>query len=279
MPIIQTKRGKIYTFTPEADGEVEVDNLLDPELPSGYTRLAYLESTGSQHLETDVYIQTNCDLVIDWQRAHSAPNWFEIIHNNAPAGRRIRWGAYEADNPVRTWAYLKSFVGDVRFPVASHLDRMYTQIQGNSVLINGLTCTLGRNNFPPPYTPPDEPISLFTGYLRGGVREKARVWKCIVWDGGEKVIDLVPALDVTGRPCMYNRVSNKPYYNTESGEFIAGIESLAQLYSLLTKLPDLTEQTQGTLTIRLDASLQTDELRAMIDEKAAAKNWEITEAA
>lgn len=232
-------------------------------------------------METDVYIQTNCDLEIDWQRTHSNRDIFDIIRNNAPGGQRIRWGIYGVNDPPRTWAFLKSYAGSVFIPVVSYLDRMYTQIQGNSVLVNGLACTLDTNHFPPSYTAPDEPICLFYGYrlTQSYIREKARVWKCIVWDGGEKVIDFVPSLDVTGRPCMYNRASNKPYYNTGSGEFIAGVETLKQLYSLLDKLPDKAGQETGVLTIRLDAALQTDELRAMIDERGEAKNWEITEAA
>lgn len=99
------------------------------------------------------------------------------------------------------------------------------------------------------------------------------------WMNGELKRHVIPALAKTGRPCMYDLVSKQTFYNAGTLEFIAGVDTLAQLYSLLAKLPDLTGQEQKTLTIRLDASLQTDELRAMIDERGEAKNWEITEAA
>lgn len=105
-----------------------------------------------------------------------------------------------------------------------------------------------------------------------------RIYSFVINKEGD-LCNLVPALDSAGVPCMYDRVSNTPKYNTRSGAFIAGIETLSQLYSLLAKLPDLTGQEQKTLKIRLDAALQTDELRAMIDERGEAKNWEITEAA
>lgn len=102
-------------------------------------------------------------------------------------------------------------------------------------------------------------------------------------EGGTPQADYIPCVDPSGRPCFYDLVSKRPKYcstyNT-LGDYYAGIESRKQLYSLLAKLPDKTGQdVPGELTIRLAAALQTDELRALIDEKAADKNWEITEAA
>lgn len=65
----------------------------------------------------------------------------------------------------------------------------------------------------------------------------------LVW--GESEISLVPALDNTGAPCMYDLVSKKPYYNAGSGDFLYPTESTT--YSLRRVLPDWGQMTEHGL--------------------------------
>lgn len=95
---------------------------------------------------------------------------------------------------------------------------------------------------------------------------------------GENKKQLVPAMAPDGTMGLFDVLQGGFHTNVGSNTFVAGIETRKQLYSLLAKLSDLTGQETGVLTIRLDAALQTDELRALIDARAEAKNWEITEA-
>ena len=46
-------------------------------------------------------------------------------------------------------------------------------------------------------------------------------WWSIKMSTGESVkYDLVPALDPTGRPCMFDLVTRTPFYNAGTGEFL-----------------------------------------------------------
>jgi len=77
---------------------------------------------------------------------------------------------------------------------------------------------------------------------------------------------------------MFDLVTKKPFYNSGTGAFIAGIETQAQLDTLVLNLPYRTGQDVGTLQVRLAEALQTPENEAKLDAMLA-KNWEITQAA
>lgn len=293
MPIIQTKRGKIYTFTPEADGEVEVDNLLDPELPTGYTRLAYLQSTGEQYIAiglsqigVGLHCSTTAQVTDDYQMVAGSgtavydtaclKSFYKIIgfSDNGISLYPLKDGSFanSAMDIQEGDGYIATGKIDVKYNFKkSGLWEYKDDIQS-------LTFEIAQSDY-------NHPMALFGHYWNDAGLYATHCWTApIYWakfsTGDEIVRDYIPALDPTGKPCMFDKISGSPFYKLEkfTVDFIAGVDTLKQLYSLLAKLPDLTGQTQGTLTIRLDAALQTDELRAMIDERGEAKNWEITEA-
>lgn len=94
---------------------------------------------------------------------------------------------------------------------------------------------------------------------------------------GKPLRRFVPVVDEAGEACMYDFVTKQPFRNSDSGAFTAGIDTLKQLQSLIKNLPDLTGQTADTLRICLGNDLRTEEVRAMINTSALAKNWEIIE--
>lgn len=92
------------------------------------------------------------------------------------------------------------------------------------------------------------------------------------WLNDELKHHVIPALDKTGRPCMYDLVTKQTFYNAGSPEFIAGVETLAQLQTLVRNLPS----TGGTLTISLPAAFETDTAAQAAIAAAEAKGWVLT---
>lgn len=80
-------------------------------------------------------------------------------------------------------------------------------------------------------------------------------WKFI--KNGEKVYDLIPALDSTGTPCMHDTVTDQNFYNanTEEGAtpFIVGFDTTEKAAISISKLPATTG---GTLTVSLPAEAE-----------------------
>ena len=62
----------------------------------------------------------------------------------------------------------------------------------------------------------------YAAYEYANKPANAKTYYCKIWKGGSLVRDLIPALNPAGRPCMYDLVEKKAYYNIGTGEFTYG---------------------------------------------------------
>lgn len=265
---------------------MNIPNHIDPLgnrriVPVGYARLEYLETTGTQRIDTGIVRH-------DEYRArfeYAAPPAFI-------SGEVFGWG-YKLNGEIfrnmfyfNNTRYFGRFVhyssGDYILPPTlngtgydgtarnvlestSAADRII--LNGKMVNLSGLGSASNATN------PLNTPISLLKE--SPGVK----VFSFTIFnDSNLADVDLIPILDNTGEPCMFDFVTRKPFYNSGTGTFIAGVENQVQLNNLLRKLPDRTGQDVGTLQVRLADELQTPENEAKLDAMLA-KNWEISQAA
>ena len=49
-----------------------------------------------------------------------------------------------------------------------------------------------------------------------------RIYSCKHYSGNELIQDFVPCLDANGKPCMFDFISQKPFYNKGPGSFTWG---------------------------------------------------------
>ena len=49
---------------------------------------------------------------------------------------------------------------------------------------------------------------------------KLKMYKCIIYENSIEVRNFIPVLDSQGKPCMYDTVSKKAFYNQGTGEFL-----------------------------------------------------------
>mgnify|MGYP003307162928 CR=1 FL=1 len=49
-----------------------------------------------------------------------------------------------------------------------------------------------------------------------------KYWKSCIWKNGVLKQHLIPALDPSKRPCMFDLVTKTPFYNKGTGEFLYG---------------------------------------------------------
>ena len=91
---------------------------------------------------------------------------------------------------------------------------------------------------------------------------------------GRMLVQLVPALDSTGKPCMFDTVTKNTVYNSGSGsDFIVGFDTTEKAAVSLSKLPVTTD---GTLTVSLPAAAQdTDTLVPAAIDIATNRGWTI----
>lgn len=68
------------------------------------------------------------------------------------------------------------------------------------------------------------PIYLFAGNNNGGVlgNSSIKMKKTTIRNGNNIVRDYIPVLDFSGRPCLFDDIEKKCYYNQGNREFLWG---------------------------------------------------------
>lgn len=184
-----------------------------PRLPVEYQEVEYLESTGTQWIDTGVTINTATDDVeFIFQNTESAVyKWFFGEHDN---NARFGLGSGDGANK-RNVAY-----GNNTYKVADTqmYNTQHTFVANQSgVFIDG-TKIANFASFASSST-----LYLFNLNLSGGNYTAAtKVWSFKQSRNGALIRDFIPVLDWNDRPCMYDKVTDELFYNQGTGEFLYG---------------------------------------------------------
>ena len=191
-------------------------------IPSGYTLLECLESTGTQYIDTGYYATTTSGINIDYAYAASGnAGLCGIFQGQAPRTDTL----FITTNSGQTSSaiYLISQGAQLTNNVVPTLGTKYNAKinylnNGKLIIDNTTTGNNGSNGVVSTRT-----IKLFCRDNGGNLAyTNARIYRCQISEGTTLVRDLVPCLDDQNVPCMYDVVGKQTYYNAGTGTFIAG---------------------------------------------------------
>ena len=184
-------------------------------LPDGYTALEYIQSSGTQYIDTGRKLTQDSDITIDFMIVG------EIIRNAGIFGSRT--SALKNNLALFQSVSPNVFAGDFseyqkhRFTTTSSLERTKIQINKagawvNDILkkswsdvadfetpTNGLIFDVGTNNWTG-----NKAVMRLYSYTDGDAQR------------------LVPCLDSAGTPCMYDLIGKTTFYNQGTGDFTWG---------------------------------------------------------
>lgn len=182
--------------------------------PIQYTPLEYIESTGTQYIDTGANIDTSTDEieVVIQGLTKTTYKWFLGEHDNAS-----RFGFGSGDGPnKRNVAY-----GNSTYKVADSqvYNTKHTFVANENGLFLDGEKIANYASFASTST-----IYLFHLNLsnQSSYMGSSRIWRYKHSRNGALLLDLIPALDSDGVVCMFDRVSGKFFYNKGTGTFIAG---------------------------------------------------------
>ena len=200
------------------------DNVTPPTAPEKYgytfkgwdvyTPIEYLESTGTQYIDTGYKFSSN-----------NASIHTSFVPTNVDIGRIF--GSYNGTRGFSFYIWSKLTIGcggtDMQTNVDIDTNVLYTvyvtankgSLSGNvnginisgtytGSIVNNSNSYLFRTNERLPY------------YFHG------KLYYFQIYDNNTLVRDFIPVLDKDGVPCMYDKVERKFYYNAGTGDFIAG---------------------------------------------------------
>lgn len=198
------------------------------ELPMGYTKVEYLESTGTQYINTGIRLDEGFVL-----RCEFVPT--QILSYGCVFGARLSTKIVHFMRSNTAASYSLAIIrngslGYISFPV--NLNESYSLELNDidkKIVLNGEE-TSGLDF----YSMPELDFYIFCenfpqgGNLVNGARavwfDAIRLMSFEISNAGRHY-NFVPALDTTGTPCMYDLVTRKPYYNSGTGDFLYPIDT------------------------------------------------------
>lgn len=179
------------------------------KLPSGYTQLEYIQSTGTQHIDTGFKPNNNSKIEIEFKTQSSSGVICGCDAGWLSNGFAIAVTAIEFYNARISLSFADSTKHNVV------LDKGVVTIDKVS------KGTIASGTFASVY-----PIFLFGNNRAGNVSERTNtiVYSCKIYDNGKLIRNLIPCKNVSNVIGLYDAKNNQFYSNAGSGAFTAGPE-------------------------------------------------------
>ena len=208
-------------------------------LPTSYKRLEYLESTGTQYIDSGRQINQE-DYYIDYMANASPGLAFGV--NDEYYNRII--GVYQQfDHWVHSWfTNNNETVGIGKNRPINNRYVFYTDSVNSKIHLGDIVANLVFNNICETdltfciFAQKHRTVASRQGYVDFNFKGRIYLFKLTKIGGGE-TMSLIPALDPIGAPCMFDTVSKQPFYNNGRGDFTyPGKETEATTYSLRNRM-------------------------------------------
>lgn len=183
-------------------------------LPSGYTQLQYIESTGTQYINTGFVPNQDTRAVCDAQ-------FTDISGTVTILGQRYTSAAQKSFTWISVSGNLRSYYHSYYGVVATsdklrhvyELDKNKTIIDGNTVSTRSYVSFTA-----------DFPIFIFANNEQGtaSFHAKMKLYACQIYNNGTLVRDYVPCMSDAEGVGLYDLVNNRFYGNDGTGTFVAG---------------------------------------------------------
>ena len=181
-------------------------------LPSGYTKLAYIQSSGTQHIDTLFIPNQNSRIVLEFQSENTS---FKSL-----------CGAQAASNTSSLLFYLN---GSTVYPqygnstletysiAATTNSRLVYDISASGAKVGGTRKSLPAATFSAGCS-----ATLFAVNIGGTPDSRkavGRLYSCKIYDNGKLIRDFVPCISNSGVVGVYDFVGGKFYGNAGTGVF------------------------------------------------------------
>ena len=184
-------------------------------LPEGYTAVDYLQSSGTQYIDTGRKLTQDSDITIDFMIVGKINRNAGMFGSRESASKN-NLAMFQTTSP-NVFAVDFSKYPKYRFSMDSSLERIKIRANKTGVWVNGVLNTSWSDvaNFE---TPTNGLIFDVGNNNWAGNKAVMRLYGYT--DGNAQ--KLVPCLDAEGAPCMYDLVSKTTFYNQGTGSFTWG---------------------------------------------------------
>ena len=202
---------------------VEVPHQKEPvsPLPDGYTQLAWIESSGTQYVDTGVYPNQATSLEMEFAPTDlSKTEWWFGVRSSSNTNM---FGFYSTS---ATSVYSTFASSGQTFSIPS-IEGQTVSLEKGDVIT---TLTYGNNveeleNTDGTFTSEFALVLLsanLAGSIASSTRASGRLYSCAIYDGSSLIRNFVPCLNPSNEVGLYDTVNEQFYGNSGTGEFVAG---------------------------------------------------------
>jgi len=242
------------------------------ELPDGYRQVAYLESAGTQWIDTGYLVKSNTIIEFDFQSTKEYGDTYEVFFGtqvDASLGGRcyivagaqqnlqINYprNAYTYASPNSNGTYGRNSADTYPYAFWSSLRSLYTMnISRRTIQVDDRTWNFS-SYMTEDFVTPTNSLYLLTRNNNGvpyNYCAKGKLYGFKIKEDEELIMDLIPCLDDEYVPCMYDTVSKETFYNSGTGIFEWGDETdIPENYTRLSYL-------ESTGTQYIDTGINAD---------------------
>lgn len=178
---------------------------------SSYTELEYIESTGTQYIDTDITPDENTKIIINFQLTDTSNNQALVSAYSNWQERCYMLFVYNGIN----WTFGRP-TKIINTDTSKHTISLYKGV----VICDGNTI---QNITTDTYSGINRVIRLFASHA--GYNSKMKLYSFKIYDNTDTLIrDFIPVKDEDDEACLYDKITKEYFYNTGSGDFIAGPE-------------------------------------------------------
>lgn len=191
------------------------------EIKAGGRFVEYIESTGTQYINTEIIPTFDDEYIIDLAHVGINDNGDKMFFGNRATDANKACVYVEQYGPANNW-YVRFAVVNSRSTgskLTERNQRMTITLNKSSFSTSAGT-TLSITNDLTEFN--QTPVLLFnqlSGTNGSNRTSKLKLWSFKVVRAGELIQDLRPYLDEDGTPCLYDLVTNVKFYNKGTGTF------------------------------------------------------------
>lgn len=180
-----------------------------------YTRLKYIESNGTQYVNTGFVANQDTRIKVDC-------SFLATSAEQRLFGARTSWAVDEFVLLARSNKYEYRYGNQTISLDSSPISGRYiVDADKNTINFNGEVKTATSNNFST-----DVPVVLFAYNDNGNIYDlaKARIYSCQIYDNGTLVRDYIPVVRTDGVCGLWDNVEGKFYMSANGNNFVGYIE-------------------------------------------------------
>ncbi len=188
-----------------------------PFIPAWYTELEYIESSGTQYIDTGFKPNQDTRVVLDAELTAVSASTHAALFGARNSDTGQFWWYWRYNDSRFAFRYGSGTTNGLAGDTA--LTKHVFDVNKNVFSVSGESVTVASATFDCAYT-----AYLLAANNAGAALYpcSCKLYSCQIYDNGTLVRDFVPVLNSNGEAGLFDRVGLKFYGNAGSGVFIAG---------------------------------------------------------